>query len=67
MSFIAVLLLTPGSLSAKTNGRIPTIDAFVQERMVSLNIPGAAIAIVRDGEMVHLARYGRANETGAPT
>jgi CubicO group peptidase (beta-lactamase class C family) len=66
LSLIAVLLFTPGSLSAQTNGRIPTIDAFIQERITSLNIPGAAVAIVRDGEIIHLAGYGHANEAGDP-
>jgi CubicO group peptidase (beta-lactamase class C family) len=60
------LLLTPTYLSAQTNGRNATIDAFIQERMASLNIPGAAVAIVRDGEIVHLAGYGVANEKGDP-
>jgi CubicO group peptidase (beta-lactamase class C family) len=63
---VAVFLLTPAGLLAQTNGRIPTIDAFIQERMESLNIPGAAVAIVRDGEIVHLAGYGVANENGDP-
>lgn len=66
LSLIAVLLLTLASLSAQANGRIPTIDAFIQERMDSLNIPGTAVAIVREGEIVHLAGYGAANEAGAP-
>lgn len=43
-----ILLLTPVTTLAQANGRIPTIDAFIQERMDSLNIPGAALAVVRE-------------------
>jgi CubicO group peptidase (beta-lactamase class C family) len=66
LALILILWLIPATVSAQANGRFPTVDAFIQERMASLNIPGAAIAIVRDGEIVHLAGYGAANEAGDP-
>ena len=66
LGLIVFFLLMPATLAAQSNGRIPTVDAFVHERMDSLNIPGAALAIVREGEIVHLAGYGVANEAGDP-
>lgn len=66
LGLVVFFLLMPASLAAQSNGSIPTVDAFVHERMDSLNIPGAALAIVREGEIVHLAGYGVANEAGDP-
>lgn len=66
LGLVVFFLLMPATLAAQSNGRLLTIDAFVHERMESLNIPGAALAIVRDGEIVHLAGYGVANEAGDP-
>jgi CubicO group peptidase (beta-lactamase class C family) len=66
LGLIVFFLLIPAPLAAQTNGRIPAIDAFMQERMESLNIPGAALAVVRDGEIVHLVGYGVANSIGDP-
>lgn len=66
LGLVVFFLLMPAALAAQSNGRIPTIDAFIQERMDSLNTPGAALAIVREGEIVHLAGYGVANDNGDP-
>jgi CubicO group peptidase (beta-lactamase class C family) len=63
---ILVLLPTPATSLAQADGRIPTINAFIQERMESLDIPGMALAVVRNGQIVHLAGYGVANEAGDP-
>jgi len=63
---ILVLLPTPATSLAQADGRIPTINAFIQERMESLDIPGMALAVVRNGQIVHLAGYGSANEAGDP-
>ena len=42
------------------------IDKYVERRMEALHIPGLALAVVRDGEIVKLKGYGFANlETGA--
>lgn len=59
-----ILLLAAANSAAQGSQGNAAIDAFIQERMASLNIPGTAVAIVRDGEMVHLAGYGVANEAG---
>ncbi|UVJ40542.1 serine hydrolase [Arthrobacter sp. CJ23] len=42
------------------------VDAFLREQLESLGIPGAAIAVVRDGVQVHSAAFGRADESGRP-
>ncbi|HSK90886.1 MAG TPA: serine hydrolase [Euzebyales bacterium] len=42
------------------------VDAFVTERMQAHGIPGAAVAVVRGGEVVHLSGYGEADAAGRP-
>ena len=42
------------------------IDSLIQDRMEAHRIPGAAVAVVREGEVVHLAGYGHADPTGTP-
>ena len=51
---------------AQQDERIETVDVYIQERMAALGAPGAAVAVVRDGEVVHLAGYGVANPAGDP-
>ncbi|MBX3055192.1 MAG: beta-lactamase family protein [Anaerolineae bacterium] len=66
LGLVVFFPLMPATLAAQSNGSLPTVDAFVHERMESLNIPGAVVAIVHEGEIVHLAGYGTANEAGDP-
>jgi CubicO group peptidase (beta-lactamase class C family) len=40
------------------------IDAWVEQRMAARGLPGTAVAVVRGGEVVHLAGYGVADDTG---
>jgi CubicO group peptidase (beta-lactamase class C family) len=42
------------------------VDAFLQERIDAMGLPGAAIAVVQDGEQVHSAAFGQADESGRP-
>lgn len=42
------------------------IDSWVEQRMAAHGIPGAAVAVVRGGRVVHLAGYGTAGPSGAP-
>jgi CubicO group peptidase (beta-lactamase class C family) len=46
-ALIGFLLLIAADVTAQVSGNNVAIDAFMQERMESLNIPGAALAIVR--------------------
>ncbi|MFM9275536.1 serine hydrolase domain-containing protein [Pseudarthrobacter sp. NKDBFgelt] len=42
------------------------VDSFLREQMETLGIPGAAIAVVRDGTRVHSAAFGQADPSGRP-
>lgn len=42
------------------------IDAWVEARMVDERIPGAAVVVVRGGQVVHLRGYGAADASGRP-
>lgn len=46
------------------NASYETIDAFVEDQMRRLHIPGAALAIVEGDRMVHLRGFGRARPEG---
>lgn len=43
-----------------------TLDAFLREQIEALGIPGAAVAVVKDGKQVHSAAFGRADDSGRP-
>jgi CubicO group peptidase (beta-lactamase class C family) len=40
------------------------VDTFLREQLDMLGIPGAAVAVVRDGVQVHSAAFGRAEDSG---
>ena len=42
------------------------LDSYLQEQLDALGIPGAAVAVVRDGVQVHSAAFGRADDSGRP-
>ncbi|GAA1114560.1 hypothetical protein GCM10009582_09900 [Arthrobacter flavus] len=42
------------------------LDAYLQEQIQDLGIPGAAIAVVKDGVLVHTAAFGHADRSGGP-
>jgi CubicO group peptidase (beta-lactamase class C family) len=42
------------------------VNAFLQEQMAAIGLPGAAIVVVHDGVPVHSAAYGRADNSGRP-
>lgn len=47
-----------------TDEAIAEIDAFVDARMEALRIPGVAIAIIEDGEIIHAKGFGVTREGG---
>ena len=65
-------LLPPGGVGAAASqtpvhtDESVAIDDWVEERMDARHLPGAAVAVVRDGDVVHLAGYGTADEAGRP-
>ena len=60
------LALSDRPAAARQDDAVESIDAYVRERMAALGAPGAAVAVVRDGELIHLAGYGVANPAGDP-
>ncbi len=63
-SFAGVASTKPASGSASFD----TIDAYVEEQMRRLKIPGASLAIVEGDQIVHRRGFGRARPDGdAPT
>lgn len=45
----------------------PQIDALVQRTLTTFDVPGIAVAVVKDGKVVHAKGYGvRSLKTGAP-
>lgn len=51
-----------------TSADYEAIDAYVEEQMQRLNIPGGSLAIVEGDQIVHLRGFGKANPGGeAPT
>ncbi len=63
---VMIWCLYPAMALARSDPTGDKIDAFVWERMNALEIPGAALAIVRGEEIVHLEGYGVANDAGDP-
>lgn len=66
---VAVVAATAVAVHAESPPPAPyaeRLEAFMRTQMQQYNIPGAAVAIVRQGEVEHLAGYGRANAAGDP-
>lgn len=66
-----VLLPAAGAHAASPTGEIRSgvserVDAWVTQRMAAHGTPGAAVAVVRGGEVVHLAGYGTADGRDRP-
>src|SRR5688500_7349826 len=57
--------LATGNSSSQTDGPdFDAIDAYVQEQMQEMRIPGAALGIVKGEEIVHLEGFGNADDSG---
>ena len=63
-----MLVLTIGNVKASPTLQGETdfaaIDAYVTEQMNNLGIPGMALGIVQDGQIVHLQGFGVADSSG---
>jgi CubicO group peptidase (beta-lactamase class C family) len=46
------------------HGSFEAVDAYVEQQMRRLNIPGASLAIVEGNQIVHLRSFGRAHPNG---
>jgi CubicO group peptidase (beta-lactamase class C family) len=49
---------------ASPDPKYDAVDAFLREQLDVLGIPGAAIAVIKDGVQVHSAAFGRADDSG---
>ena len=60
---IAVLLflLLPGSVYSQTEKDLNGFDGFIDSTMKKWNVPGLAIAIVKDGKVIYEKGYGYRN------
>lgn len=54
------------SATPASTGGPPVVDAWVRDRMAAHGLPGTAVAVVREGGIVHLAGYGVADPRGRP-
>jgi CubicO group peptidase (beta-lactamase class C family) len=60
-----LLFAKPASAKpASSGGSYDAIDAYIEQQMRRLNIPGASLAIVEDAKIVHLRGFGRAGPSG---
>lgn len=62
--FLLILVVTahggvPGSASEDAATRLAGLPAFVERGMHSWGIPGMAVAVVKDGEMVYARGFGK--------
>ncbi|MBT2554556.1 serine hydrolase [Arthrobacter sp. ISL-5] len=67
----AVAAGSPTAGSPPTGPTIPdqayeSVDAFLQEQLDAMGLPGAAVVVVKDGVQVHSAAFGRADDSGRP-
>jgi CubicO group peptidase (beta-lactamase class C family) len=73
-ALLAVLVLAGAFLASRPGGSdaadprngttLAAIDAFVEEEMDAQRIPGLALAVVRDGRIVHARGFGEADSSG---
>ncbi|QDG66059.1 beta-lactamase family protein [Pseudarthrobacter sp. NIBRBAC000502772] len=56
----------PATGPASPEQTYSALNTFLREQLDTLGIPGAAIAVVRDGVQVHSAAFGRADDSGRP-
>jgi N-acyl-D-amino-acid deacylase len=56
---LGVLSIVPAGLRAAPAGEaLDGLDAFVERAMAEWKVPGLAVAVVKDGEVVHCRGYG---------
>lgn len=70
-ALLKIILFVSGgllALGARAQSSPDSIDAFLQDRMQKLHIPGLQVAIIRHGKLAKLSSYGSANvEHAVPT
>lgn len=64
---VAVLIALLGTIAPASGQERPSVqyvDTFIQDGMEQLNIPGAAVALIEDGEITHMRGFGRIDGSG---
>ena len=64
MLFAIYLLSAPTPARSAAAGEQATLDAYIKERMRDARIPGLALGVVRDDQVVYLKGYGVAGPDG---
>ena len=64
VALVGLLLLQPADARAAGNADFDAIDAYVRAEMAASALPGLSYAIVREGEVAHLAAFGTADSSG---
>ena len=68
MTLVAACLIAPasafGEASRTAEPDFAAIDAYIQEEMRDVHIPGLALGIVHGNEVVHLQSFGEADSSG---
>lgn len=65
----AVLLFAAAGVGAQTGARLPATahyDAAIADLLARWNLPGAAVAVTKDGRLVLARGYGQADAAGTP-
>lgn len=66
-SLFFLLFLLSFSTSYSQPAASPRIDSIAQQALQTFNVPGMAVAVVKDGQVIHAKGYGvRSIRTGAP-
>ena len=60
------LVLAPPAVAADPTLDVTRIDAHIRATMEAWAVPGIAVGIARDGEVIHLAAFGRAGANDRP-
>ncbi len=73
VTILAIVLLTTGLVTGGScaaasnvsdNPDYARLDSFIQSQMEDCRIPGFSLGIIRDGGVLYLKGYGKADETG---
>jgi CubicO group peptidase (beta-lactamase class C family) len=62
---VALFSALPGQTLGQTPGALDGLDAYIRAAMADWQIPGLAVAVVKDGEVVFLRGYG-VRQVGTP-
>ena len=63
--FTFLFLSAPAQTSGQSLPSVEQIDAYVQQGMQQLDIPGAAIALFQNGKITHLKGFGTIGSSGS--